>query len=121
MRSRLHLGAHEQYLVLSFLQFQDDLLEIAVCTDAQRLVEDVESQFICGEPEVELSAIPEANLPFSTTFKFIGAEFITTNPAAIIRRPAKHVRDDDIKWILDNARKLMPYTRLQVAIGHVTF
>lgn len=78
------LGTDEQYSALSFVVFQEDLLEVAVHEDAQRTVEEVESQLICNELNVELNEKPEANLPFSTTFEFIWAELITADPAAII-------------------------------------
>lgn len=110
--------------MLSFLVFQDDVLEISVGAYAQKIMEEVKSQLICGELDFEPCEKPEANLPFSITFEFIGAEFITAYPAPIIRLPAKHLRAAtvaDTQWILNNAGKLVPNTLLQVGIGRLTF
>lgn len=65
-------------MVLIFLIFQDDLLEIAVGAQAQSIAAEVKSEFICGELDVDLSKKQEANLPFASIFEFIGAEFNTT-------------------------------------------
>lgn len=50
--------------------FQDDLLEVAVRSDMEEIIERVDSEVLQGELRVYLSAEPEANLPFSSRFLF---------------------------------------------------
>lgn len=84
----------DQALPLLFLIFQDDLLEIAAGPEAQPIIEKVEKEVIREELGVNLSPKPAANLPFSTKFESIGAEFDMTNADDPICRTASHVLNE---------------------------
>lgn len=66
IRARLRLRSPEQFLILLFFIFQNELLKICLGNFAQKLASDIELGFMCGDLGVELSSKQESNLPFST-------------------------------------------------------
>lgn len=111
-------------LPLLFQSFQDDLFEVAVGEAMEHIIEQVEHETIKGLYGVEMSEKREANLPFSSTFEFIGAHFDTSDPAHILRRPADHILsalDVDITWLAGKRKALASRKRAKERVGRLAF
>lgn len=100
------------------------MIEVDVGADSVGVLESIKPDVICTELDVKLSAKPEANLPFSTHFEFIGAAFDMSDPRHITRRPADHVLagvEKDFTWINEHRGHLFDRNQLQMAVGRFTF
>lgn len=111
-------------VVAIFQVFQEDLLEIAVGTDMERVVREIERDTLQGDLQVKLSAKPKATKELDTRFEFIGAEFDTFNIEDIRRKPVEHILEKlraQVPQLLDRAPALMELTRAEELIGLLAF
>lgn len=104
--------------------FQDDLLEIAMWSDMENIIQQIEMETLQGELQVLLSAKPKANKPFSQVFGFIGATFNVSNLHDIRRKPADHIIERlrvQCKSVLARGPGLMDLTKAQELVGCLAF
>lgn len=114
----------EQAVAAVMQLFQDDLLEVAVGSDMEYIIERVDSEVLQGELQVGLGAKSEANLPFSGRFDFIGASFGTSDLGSIKCRPADLIiarLREQLAPFLEVGAGLMELGKVQELIGRLAF
>lgn len=79
----------------------------------------VETETLRGELGIQMIAKPEVNLPFSSSFEFIGARFDASNLENPTHRPAYHILErlrDEVLWLF--IQKVLPIPIAPSARGH---
>lgn len=113
-----------QVLPLLLQAFKDDMLQVSADELAEDTIEQVEQKIIKDKLGIQMSVKPDANMPFSTRFDFIGATFDTSDPANIFSSPTSHILtalSANMVWLATRKGKLALRKQALQFVGRLAF